>query len=170
MDLCWGFNNIRIQEGNEAKAAFVMELGLFKPTVMQFRLCNAPMTFQRMMDKVLALEKQTGKVEVYVDDILIFTDTKEENWQVTEQVIRRLKDHWLCSRPRKCKFEVKKVTFLGQVVKDRMVWMNEEKVKKVQTWRTLRNKMALILAQHYINCIYEGHASPTPLPFNIEYS
>jgi hypothetical protein len=88
MDLHWGFNNIHTKEGDEVKAAFITEMGLFEPTVMQFRLCNAPTTFQRMMDDVLAPEKKMGKVEVYVDDILIFMDAQEENCQVMEQVIK----------------------------------------------------------------------------------
>jgi hypothetical protein len=57
MDLRWGFNNIQIREGNKAKAAFITPMGLYKPLVMQFGLCNTPLTFQRMVDKVLAEEK-----------------------------------------------------------------------------------------------------------------
>jgi hypothetical protein len=58
MDLRWGFNNIRIREGDEAKAAFTTPMGLYEPMVMQFGLCNAPLTFQRMVYEVLAKEKQ----------------------------------------------------------------------------------------------------------------
>jgi hypothetical protein len=73
MDLRWGFNNIRIHEGDERKATFITQAGLFEPTVMQFRLCNAPSTFQRMVDEVLAEEKAGGCVTVYIDNILIHT-------------------------------------------------------------------------------------------------
>jgi hypothetical protein len=71
MDLRWGFNNIQIREGNEPKAAFVMPMGLYEPMVMQFGLCNAPSTFQRMVDEVLAEEKARGHIIMYIDDILI---------------------------------------------------------------------------------------------------
>jgi hypothetical protein len=74
MDLRWGFNNVRIREGDEHKAAFITPLGLYEPNVMQFGLCNAPSTFQRMVDEVLAQEKNSGHVEVYIDDILIHTE------------------------------------------------------------------------------------------------
>ena len=53
MDVRWGFNNIRIKEGDEHKAAFITSEGLFKPTVMFFGLTNSPATFQTMMNAIL---------------------------------------------------------------------------------------------------------------------
>jgi hypothetical protein len=79
MDLRWGFNNIHIREGDERKVAFITPMGLFEPTVMQFGLCNAPSTFQCMVDEVLAEEKASGNVTVYIDNILVHTCTKKEN-------------------------------------------------------------------------------------------
>jgi hypothetical protein len=70
MDLWWGFNNIQIWAGDEAKAAFVMPLGLYKLLVMQFGLCNAPSTFQHMVDEVLQEEKESRNMKVYIDNIL----------------------------------------------------------------------------------------------------
>jgi len=52
LDVCWGFNNIRIKEGDEEKAAFLTNQGLFEPTVMFFGLCNSPATFQTMMNSL----------------------------------------------------------------------------------------------------------------------
>src|ERR1700753_1728234 len=52
LDICWGYNNIRIKEGDEWKAAFRTRRGLCEPLVMFFGLCNSPATFQRMMDKI----------------------------------------------------------------------------------------------------------------------
>lgn len=56
MDIRWGYNNVRIAEGDEWKAAFKTKLGLFEPLVMFFGLCNSPATFQRMMDHIFVLE------------------------------------------------------------------------------------------------------------------
>ena len=53
LDLRWGFNNVRIKEGDEWKAAFQTNQGLFEPTVMFFGLCNSPATFQTMMNNIL---------------------------------------------------------------------------------------------------------------------
>jgi hypothetical protein len=52
-DIQWGFNNVQIKDGDEWKAAFRTNMGLFKPTVMFFSLTNSPATFQAMMDKIL---------------------------------------------------------------------------------------------------------------------
>src|SRR5437899_5216512 len=52
MDLRWGYNNVRIKEGDEWKAAFVTHKGAFEPLVMYFDLCNSPATFQKMMNEI----------------------------------------------------------------------------------------------------------------------
>ena len=76
LDVCWGYENIRIKEGDEWKAAFVTNRGLFEPTVMFFGLTNSPATFQNMMNDIFhnLLLAGAGHVIIYMDDILIFTD------------------------------------------------------------------------------------------------
>jgi hypothetical protein len=78
MDVRWGYNNVRIREGDEWKAAFKTKFGLFEPTVMFFGLCNSPATFQRMMDGIFAEEIAQGWLVIYMDDILIASDDKED--------------------------------------------------------------------------------------------
>jgi hypothetical protein len=78
IDVRWGFNNIHIREGDEWKAAFITSQGLFELRVMYFGMCNAPSSFQRMMDIILAKLLTMGCVFVYVDDILIAGDNLEE--------------------------------------------------------------------------------------------
>jgi len=72
LDLRWGYNNVRIKEGNEWKAAFKMNKGLFEPLVMFFGLCNSPATFQNMMNDIFIMETNEGWILIYIDDILIF--------------------------------------------------------------------------------------------------
>src|SRR5258707_2649389 len=64
LDLCWGFNNVQIKEGNEWKAAFWTNRGLFEPMVMFFGLCNSPVTFQMMMNDILHefISPNTGRL------------------------------------------------------------------------------------------------------------
>ena len=85
VDVCWGYNNIRIKEGNEWKAAFLTPEGLFEPTVMFFGLTNSPTTFQMMMNTIFHMEVAQGWLSVYMDNITIHT--KRENHETKQQHI-----------------------------------------------------------------------------------
>ena len=76
-DVRWGYNNIRIKEGDEWKAAFLTPQGLFKPTAMFFGLTNSPAMFQMMMNTIFRAEVMEGWVSVYMDDITIHTKPQE---------------------------------------------------------------------------------------------
>jgi hypothetical protein len=92
LDVRWGYNNIRIREGDEWKTAFKTPRGLYESLVMTFGLCNAPATFQTFMDTQLADAITTGHVVVYLDDILIFATTLAELERYTHIVLQRLAD------------------------------------------------------------------------------
>ena len=87
MDLRWSYNNVRIKEGNKWKVAFTTPEGSFKPTVMFFRLTNSPATFQAMMNKLLRDLINTGKVVVFIDDMIIGTETEEGHDKLVAEVI-----------------------------------------------------------------------------------
>ena len=86
--MIWGYNNVRIKEGDEWKAAFLTNKGLFKPQVMYFGLYNSLGTFQRMMNSVFWELLDEGILANYMDDFIIPARTKEE---LEEQTIRFLK-------------------------------------------------------------------------------
>src|SRR5947209_2198652 len=73
MDLQWGYNSVRIKEGDEWKGTFVTPIGSYEPMVMFFGMCNSPSTFQQMMNDVFSDEMHEGFVVIYMDDLLIFT-------------------------------------------------------------------------------------------------
>ena len=103
VDIRKGFNNIRIKEGDEWKAAFKTNRGLFEPTVMFFGLTNSPSTFQSMMDTIFKDLILTGEVVIYMDDILIATpDDLTHHRQLVHHVLDRLKEHDLYLKPKKC--------------------------------------------------------------------
>ena len=72
-DICWGYNNIRIREEDQWKAAFITPMGLFKPTVMFFGFCNAPPTFQAFMNHIFADMIREKWLKIYMDDLGIHT-------------------------------------------------------------------------------------------------
>jgi len=86
LDVHWGFNNIHIKPGDEWKAAFRTNQGLFKPLVMFFGMTNSPVTFQTMMNNIFQNLIAEGIMVVYLDNILIFTKTKEEYEQACQQL------------------------------------------------------------------------------------
>src|SRR3979490_19802 len=79
LDVRWGYNNVRIKEGDEWKAVFRTNRGLFEPLMMYFGLTNSPATFQTMMNEIFEDLITQGVVSIYLDDILIFTTTLEEH-------------------------------------------------------------------------------------------
>jgi len=81
LDVCWSFNNVRIKPGDKWKAAFWTNRGLFEPLVIFFGMTNSPATFQTMMNNIFQNLIAEGIMVVYLDDILIFTKTKEEHEQ-----------------------------------------------------------------------------------------
>ena len=88
MDLRWGYNNVRIKEGDEWKVAFTTLEGSFEPTVIFFGLTNSPATFQAMMNKLLRDLINMGKVAVFIDDVIIGTETEKEHDELVAEVIR----------------------------------------------------------------------------------
>ena len=80
--------DVRIKEGDEWKAAFQTNRGLYEPLVMFFGLTNSPATFQTMMDDIFEDLISEGVVVVYLDNILIFTETLEEHRKVTSGKLR----------------------------------------------------------------------------------
>jgi len=104
LDVCWGFNNICIKPGDEWKAAFHTNCGLFKPLVMFFGMTNSPTIFQTVMNKVFRTVIANEIVVVYLDDILIFTKTEEEHKQAVWRVLEILAEHKLFLCLKKCEF------------------------------------------------------------------
>jgi len=136
MDLRWGYNNVRIKEGDKWKAAFTTPEGSFEPMVMFFRLTNLPATFQAMMNELLRDLINTGKVIAFIDDIIIGMETEKRHDKIVAEVIRRLEENDLYVKLEKCKWKVREVRFLEVVIGPEGIKMEEEKVKRVLEWLT----------------------------------
>ncbi|ESK81011.1 reverse transcriptase-rnase h-integrase [Moniliophthora roreri MCA 2997] len=134
LDLRNGYNNIRIKDGDQWKAAFKTNRGLFEPTVMFFGLSNSPATFQAFMNDVLSDFIDEGWCVVYMDDILVFSKDQEEHRERTERLMRRLQKHDLFLKPEKCKFDVTEVVFLGMVIRPGYIAMDPIKLAGIADW------------------------------------
>ena len=102
MDLHWEYNNVRIKEGDEWKAAFSTPEGSFKPTVMFFGLTNLLATFQVIMNDLLRDLVVEKKVAVFIDDMMVTIETEKEHDEIVEEVLRRLEENDLFVKPEKC--------------------------------------------------------------------
>jgi len=140
LDVWWGFNNVRIKEGDEWKAAFRTNRSLYEPLVMFFGLTNSPATFQTMMDNIFEDLISEGMVVVYLDDILIFTETLEEHRKITRHVLELLEKHKLYLRSDKCKFEKTTIEYLGVIISHNSIAMDPVKITGVTEWPTPMNK------------------------------
>jgi len=128
MDLQWGYNNVRIKEGDEWKAAFSTPEGLFEPTVTFFGLTNSPATFQVMMNDLLRDLVVEEKIAVFINDVMVATETEERHDEIVEEVLRRLEENDLFVKLEKCVWKVREVGFLGVMIGEDGVRMEKEKV------------------------------------------
>jgi len=140
LDVGWDFNNICIKPGDEWKAAFCTNCGLFEPLVMFFGMTNSPATFQTMMNNIFRTLIAERIVVVYLDDILIFTKTEEEHERAVRRVLEILAEHKLFLHPEKCEFHQSWIEYLGLVISENKVEMDPVKVAGVCEWPTLENR------------------------------
>jgi len=140
LDVRWGYNNVRIKEGDEWKGAFKMNQGLYEPSIMFFGLTNSPSTFQTMMDTIFRDLILTNEVIVYMDDILIATRHNPlHHREIVHQVLYRLEEHDLYLKPEKCSFETQEVKYLGVIIGHGKIRMDPVKTQGVQTWEAPTN-------------------------------
>jgi len=162
MDLRWGYNNVRIKEGDEWKAAFTTPEGPFEPTVMFFGLTNSPATFQAMMNELLRNLINTGKVAAFIDDVIIGIETEEGHDELVAEVIRRLEENDLYVKLEKCRWKVREVGFLGVVIGLEGIKMEKEKVKGVLEWLTpkcVKDMQKFLGLANYYHRFIKGFAS-----------
>ena len=135
-DICWGYNNIRIQEEDQWKAAFITPMGLFEPTVMFFGFCNAPPTFQAFMNHIFADMIREKWLKIYMDDLGIHTkDDLILHHERTRWVLQRLQEHGLSIKLSKCVFDAPRMEFLGMIIGQGEVRMDEKKLDAIKEWK-----------------------------------
>jgi len=137
--------------------AFTTPEGLFKPTLMFFSLTNSLVICQTMMNKILWNLINTGKVVSFIDNIIIGTERKKGYDKLVEEVVRRLAENNLYVKLEKCQWKVKEVGFLEVVIRSEEIKIEEEKVKGILDWPTLKGvrnvQKFLGLANYYCQFI-----------------
>ena len=142
LDLASGYWQVEVDSKDREKTAFVTPFGLFQFRVMPFGLCNAPATFQRLMERVLAgLHWVTCLV--YLDDIIIFSRTVEKHIEQLKEVLERLKGAGLKVRPSKCHLLQTSVQYLGHVISGEGIRTDPQKVACVSNWPVPQNSKEL---------------------------
>jgi len=142
---------VHIKSGDEWKAAFWTNRGLFEPLVMFFGMTNSPTTFQTMMNDIFRDLIAEGIMVVYLDNILIFTGTEEEHAKAIRRVLQVLQEHKLFLRPEKCEFWKERIEYLGLVISENKVSIDLVKVAGVREWPTPENKMDVQAFLGFVN-------------------
>ena len=132
LNLIWGYNNIWIKEGDEWKAMFLTNKGLFESQVMYFGLCNSLGMFQKMMNSIFQELLHERVLVNYMDDFVISTKTKEELEEQTIRFLKIAKKHNLCFKRSKCDFDMEEIPILGVIVRKEQVKMEQEKIKAIK--------------------------------------
>jgi predicted aspartyl protease len=138
LDMASGYWQVPLTEKAKKKSAFVVRGGLYQFNVLPFGLCNAPATFERLMEKVLT-GLQWELLLLYLDDIIVFGNSIAEELERLKVVFERLRAANLKLKPKKCHLFQKQVTYLGHIVSEHGVGTDPDKVKAVRGWPTPNN-------------------------------
>ncbi|GFY18854.1 retrovirus-related Pol polyprotein from transposon 412 [Trichonephila clavipes] len=138
LDLKSGYWQVEIHPEDREKTAFTSGQGLWQFKVMPFGLCNAPATFERLMETVLKGLTFEACL-IYLDDVIIGGRTFEEHLQNIRKVLSKLSDANLKLNPSKCKFFQKEVNYLGHIISAEGVRTDPEKVSAVKNWKRPEN-------------------------------
>ena len=133
IDLRGAYNLIRIKSGEEWKTAFRCRYGHFEYRVMPFGLTNAPATFQHFMNDTFRDYLDKFCI-VYLDDILIYSESRQDNIAHTILVLTRLRSANLYAKLEKCKFQVTQIEFLGYIISFDGISMDPAKVSAITSW------------------------------------
>lgn len=138
IDLASGYNQVPVAEQDRSKTAFCTPFGLFEFNRMPFGLCNAPSTFQRLMQRMFG-DQQGQSLLLYLDDIIIYSSSVEQHLQRLEMVLDRLQREGLKAKPEKCAFFQQQVLYLGHVISSQGVSTDPKKVEAVANWQRPRH-------------------------------
>ena len=161
LDLFAGYHQIPIKLGDEFKTAFTSRYGTYEFVVMPFGLTNAPATFQTAMN-ALFYDWLDDFVIVYLDDILIYSESLEQHHDHVTRVLQRLCDNkWYC-KLKKCDFASRHVEYLGHIISDGTIAIDKSKLKAILEWpvpfKNLKETQSYLGATGYFRKFVEHYS------------
>ena len=123
----------RLSPDDVEKTAFNTKYGQYEYLVIPMGLCNAPATFQSLMNRIFN-DCIDEFLVVYMDDLLIYSKSLEEHLKHLEKILQRLKEHKLYVSPKKCEFPKQELKFLGLIINNKGIQVDKSKVNVVETW------------------------------------
>ena len=165
-DLRSGFHQVKVNPKDVNKTTFTCHRGTFRFPRMPFGLCNAPATFQRLMDTVL-MGLNFDICLAYLDDIIVYSRDLQSHMERLERLFQRLQEANLKLKPSKCSIMQKRVSFLGYIVSESGIGTDPSKIEAVRNWpvpTNLRQSRAFVgLCQYYRRFVPNFSAIAAPL-------
>ena len=165
LDLQQGYHQLLVNKKDVPKTAFLTHMGLYQYKVLCFGLCNAPSTFQTVMNRVFP-HCQAFTV-VYMDDILVFSKNLEEHEQHLKEVMATLQKNRMFAKRSKCQFAKKSMTFLGHIVDSEGISVDPNTTKLVREWPVPKSvddiKAFLGLATYFRKYVMDLASKAAPL-------
>ena len=166
IDLHSGYHQIRVKEDDIQKMAFRTRYGHFEYLVLPFGLTNAPATFMMLMNNVFH-EYLDKFVIIYLDDILIYSKSKEEHLQHLRQVLTILRQHKLYAKMKKCEIMQTRVEYLGHFISQDGISVDNRKIDVIRQWPMPTNtsdiRSFLGIASYYRKFVKHFAAIAMPL-------
>ncbi|CAM4389413.1 unnamed protein product [Caretta caretta] len=165
LDLTKGYWQVPLDESAKERSAFTTHVGLYEFNVLPFGLRNAPTTFQRLVDGLLA---GLGEYAApYLDNVAIFSDSWVEHLEHLQKVFERIRKAGLTVKAKKCQIGLNRVTYLGHQVGQGTINPLQAKVDAIQKWPVPKSKKQvqsfLGLAGYYRQFVLQYSQSATPL-------
>jgi hypothetical protein len=133
-----GYHQLRIKEDDFPKTAFKMRFGHYEFIVLPFGLTDTPGVFMSLMNGVFH-EYLDKFIQVFIDDILIYSPMMEEHDENLFLVLQCLREHKLYGKLSKCSFYQSKIHYLGHVIFGEGITMDPSKVEAIMEWLALMN-------------------------------
>jgi hypothetical protein len=134
IDLRSGYHQLRVRLSDIPKTTFITKYGLYEFTVMSFGLMNASSFFMDLMNNVFMDYLDKFEV-VFIDDILIYSQSEEEHVNHLKMVLQRLREHQLYAKLSKCEFWINEVLFLGHIINKEGLIVDPKKVADILNWK-----------------------------------